>query len=61
MKTTVEALKDLYVKRGGYLTDVHEGICDGAPVGAYVTIPDMIEALAAVESGSDPVDEPSAN
>lgn len=41
MKTTVEALKDFYVSRGGKLTDVVNNN----------TIPDMIEALNALEWG----------
>lgn len=41
MKTTVEALKDFYVSRGGQLTDVVN----------INTIPDMIDALNALEWG----------
>ena len=46
MNTTVQALQDLYVKLGGNLTDTYDTIADGAAVGNYVTIPDMIEACA---------------
>lgn len=45
MNTTVKSLQDLYVKMGGSLTDTYEGISDGAAVGNYTTIPDMIEAV----------------
>ena len=45
MNTTVQALQDLYVKLGGSLTDTYAGIANGAAVGDYVTIPDMIEAV----------------
>lgn len=48
MKITVQALQELYVKLGGELTDTYEGIADGAAVGDYVTIPDMIEACAQI-------------
>lgn len=44
MNTTVKALQALYIKLGGALTDTYETIADGAPVGNYNTIPDMIEA-----------------
>lgn len=46
MDTTVEALQNLYVAKGGALTDTYNGIADGAQVGDYVTIPDMINAQA---------------
>ena len=46
MKTTVKSLQDLYVELGGSLTDTYETIANGIPVGDYVTIPDMIEAVA---------------
>lgn len=45
MNTTVQSLQDLYVKLGGSLTDTYDAIADGATVGDYVTIPDMIEAI----------------
>lgn len=45
MNTTIKSLQDLYVKLGGELTDTYEGIADGAAVGDYTTIPDMIEAV----------------
>lgn len=46
MKTTVKSLQGLYVELGGSLTDTYETIANGIPVGNYVTIPDMIEAVA---------------
>ena len=48
MKTTVEALKALYVALGGKATDYYAGIADGAKVGDYDLIPDMIEAIAKI-------------
>lgn len=47
MDTTVKALQALYVALGGDLTDTHEGIANGVAVSDYVTIPDMINAIAA--------------
>ena len=46
MATTVKALQNLYVAKGGALTDTYNNIADGAQVGDYVTIPDMINAEA---------------
>lgn len=48
MKTTVEALKALYVALGGKATDYYAGIAGGAKVGEYSLIPDMIEAIAII-------------
>lgn len=45
MISTVNSLKDLYVKLGGSLTDTYEGIANGVPVADYNVIPDMIEAI----------------
>lgn len=45
MISTVNSLKDLYVKMGGSLTDTYEGIANGVPVADYNVIPDMIEAI----------------
>lgn len=45
MISTVNSLKDLYVKLGGSLTDTYEGIANGVPVADYNVIPDMIEAV----------------
>jgi hypothetical protein len=45
MKTSVQSLKDLYVKLGGVLTDTYSDIADGIAVGNYVTIPDAISAV----------------
>lgn len=42
MKSTIEALKDLYVKLGGHLTDVADD----------VTIPDCIDAITDVVDAS---------
>lgn len=52
--TTVDALKALYVKKGGALTDTYTGIAGGAKVGNYVTIPDMIQAITQLEAVSLP-------
>lgn len=52
--TTVDALKVLYVKKGGALTDTYTGIAGGAKVGNYVTIPDMILAITQLEAVSLP-------
>lgn len=46
MDTTVKALQNLYVAKGGELTDTYEDIAGGVAVSDYVTIPDMINALA---------------
>ena len=52
MNTTVQALKALYVKIGGSLTDTYDDIANGATVADYATIPDMIDVIAEVaESG----------
>ena len=45
MISTVNTLKDLYVKMGGSLTDTYEGIANGVSVADYNVIPDMIEAI----------------
>ena len=45
MISTVNSLKDLYVKLGGSLTDTYESIANGVPVADYNVIPDMIEAI----------------
>ncbi len=46
MDNTMDALKKLYVALGGSLTDTYDAIADGATVSNYVTIPDMINAIA---------------
>ena len=46
MKTNLEALKAVYVKNGGSLTDTYEDIAGGAPVSAYKTLKDAIAALS---------------
>ena len=52
MKTTVEALQDLYVAKGGTLSDVEN----------ITTIPDMIEALSTLSEGeSQPVTSDEIN
>lgn len=51
MNTTLQSLKNLYVKLGGSLTDYYSDIADGIPVSDYVTIPDATDALAKLEIG----------
>ena len=46
MKTTVEALKEVYVSLGGALTDTYSTIADGVPVSDYSTNPDVIAAIS---------------
>lgn len=46
MKTTVQALQDVYIQLGGALTDTYAGIAGGVPVGDYIAIPDMVEAVS---------------
>lgn len=46
MNTTVKALQNLYVAKGGNLTDTYTNIAGGVAVSDYATIPDMIDALA---------------
>lgn len=45
MISTVNSLKDLYVKMGGSLTDTYDDIANGVPVADYTVIPDVIEAI----------------
>lgn len=52
--TTVDALKALYVKKGGALTDTYDSIAGGAKVRDYSTIPDMILAITQLEAVSLP-------
>lgn len=60
MNTTVEALKELYVKLGGSLTDTYSGIANGVQVGNYATIPDLIQACTQkVTSGEEASSLPS--
>ena len=51
MKTNLEALKALYVKNGGSLTDTYEDIAGGAPVSAYKVLKDAIAALSKLDIG----------
>lgn len=53
MTTTIKALQNVYVALGGSLTDTYEGIADGKPVSDYVTIPDVINAIAEVAATSN--------
>jgi hypothetical protein len=46
MDTTVKALQNLYVAKGGELTDTYADIAGGVAVSDYTVIPDMINALA---------------
>lgn len=52
MKSTVEALQSVYLEKGGALTDTYPDIANGAPVGDYVTIPDMISAFVAINAAT---------
>ena len=52
MKTTVETLKELYIKLGGSLDDTYEEIADGAAVAEYSVVPDCIEAINEVANVS---------
>lgn len=47
--TIVKALKSLYVKLGGSLTDTYDDIADGASVSNYSVTSDMIEAISKVD------------
>ena len=49
MKTTVEALQDLYLAKGGSFEDVEN----------ITTIPDMIDAITTIESTITNADEVS--
>ena len=46
MDNTIIALQNFYLAMGGELTDSYEDICNGDTVNNYVTIPDMINAIA---------------
>lgn len=48
---TIQALKDLYVKVGGSLTDTYQGVAGGAAVSDYVTTPDCLKAIYAILGG----------
>ena len=48
MKTKTEALKELYVKIGGKLTDTYPGIAGGKQVLLYDTISDLIEVCGKI-------------
>lgn len=50
MTSTVEALQNLYVSKGGALTDSYIDIANGAKVGNMNTIPDLINAIAKIEA-----------
>ena len=64
MKTNVEALKALYLKLGGSLTDTYSDIAGGIPVGEYDLISDCILACAkkgAGGGGGSDLPEPGAD
>ena len=52
MNTTVDALRTLYVAKGGALTDSYVDIAAGVKVGNITTVPDLILAIAKLESKS---------
>lgn len=52
MSTTVDALRALYVAKGGALTDSYVDIAAGVKVGNITTVPDLILAIAKLESKS---------
>lgn len=52
MKTTTKSLKDLYVQIGGSLDDSYDDIGGGSAVEEYTNIPDCIDAIAKVGTGS---------
>ena len=54
MKTTVETLKDLYVKIGGSLNDKHSSVIPGRKVSDYETISDMVSALSQIAQADEP-------
>lgn len=51
MNTTLQSLKNLYVKLGGTLADTYEDIASGIPVSDYTAIPDATDALGKLEIG----------
>ena len=61
MDTTVKALQNLYVAMGGELTDTYDDIADGAAVSNYVTIPDMINVIAALISSGATAELPEVD
>ena len=54
MTSTIEALQALYVAMGGELTDTYNDIANGEAVGNFVTIPDMINAIAELKANETP-------
>lgn len=50
MDSTVKALQNLYVAKGGALTDSYIDVANGNKVGNINTIPDLINALAKLET-----------
>lgn len=52
MTTTLEALKAVYTALGGELTDTYDDIADGAVVGNYSVIPDVVNAIAKIATPS---------
>ena len=54
MITNVDALKVLYKKLGGSVTDTYSDIAGGIPVGDYVLISDCILACAKVITNALP-------
>lgn len=51
MNTTVQALRSLYLKLGGSLTDTYTDIANGIAVVDYATIPDMVDAVTKKAGG----------
>lgn len=53
MDSTVNALQNLYVSKGGALTDSYIDIANGNKVGNMNTIPDLINAIAKLETNNN--------
>ena len=61
MNSAIKALQSVYIALGGSLTDSYSSISDGAIVGDYNVIPDMLDAIAKIAVSKELPDVPSAN